>query len=163
MRRAHKIDLSDDERRELTRLARGRRTAARLIERAQIVLQAATGKENKDIASDLGITPNTVTRWRTRFVTLRIAGIEKDLPRGGRPPKQRQQLESRIIAKTTQETPANATHWSTRSLAKELGTTQSLVCRVWAANGLKPHLERTFKVSNDPDFESKLIDVVGLT
>jgi transposase len=162
MRRAPEIGLTADERKKLTQMARGRRTQARLIERAQIVLQAAEGKENREIAKGLGIMPKTVTRWRTRFSIMRVAGIEKDLPRGGRPPTQRRQLESRIITKTTQETPANATHWSTRSLAKELKTTQSLVWRVLVANGLKPHLERTFKVSNDPDFENKLIDVVGL-
>jgi len=162
MRRAPTIELTDGERKRLTQLARGRRIQARLIERARIVLQAAEGKENREIAKDLKIMPKTVSRWRTRFATKRIAGIEKDLPRGGRPSTQRRQLESRIIAKATQETPANATHWSTRSLAKALGATQSLVWRVLVANGLKPHLERTFKISNDPDFESKLIDIVGL-
>jgi transposase len=162
MRRAPRIDLSEDERKELMRLIRGRRTEARLIERAQIVIEASTGKENQEIAKLLQVTPGTVGRWRTRFAAMRISGIEKDRPRGGRPSSVRQSLQSRIVAKTTQETPTNATHWSSRSLAKLLGTNQSLVCRVWRANGLKPHLERTFKVSNDPDFEKKLVDVVGL-
>lgn len=162
MRRAPTVELTVDEQRKLKQWARGRRTPARLVQRARIVLLGASGKENKDIAEELEIMPNTVGRWRTRFAESGLAGIEMDSPRGGRPSTQRQQLESSIIAKTTQETPANATHWSTRMLAKELGTTQSMVQRVWAANGLKPHLERTFKVSNDPDFEQKLVDVVGL-
>src|SRR5690606_14997597 len=81
--------------------------------------------------------------------------------RGGRP-RQREAIESEIIRKTTQEKPANATHWSTRTLAQALGVTQSLVHRVWKANGLRPHMVRTFKISNDPKFEEKLVDVVGL-
>ena len=99
---------------------------------------------------------------RRRFESDRPLLIEKDLPRGGRPRNQREQLESEIIRKTTQETPRNATHWSTRTLAKELGVTQSMIHRVWKANGLKPHLIRTFKLSRVPHFEEKLIDVVGL-
>jgi transposase len=122
---------------------------------------AADGKANYNIAEELELKPHTVGRWRNRFSEGRVAGIEKDLPRGGRP-RQRDEIESRIIRKTTQETPANATHWSTRMLAEELGVTQSMVHRVWKANGLRPHQIRTFKVSRDPDFETKLIDVVGL-
>ena len=105
---------------------------------------------------------HTVGRWRKRFAEQGIDGIEKDLPRGGRPRRQREGIESEIIRRTTQETPQNATHWSTRSLAKELGISQSMVHRVWKANGLKPHRVRTFKLSRDPNFEEKLLDVVGL-
>jgi transposase len=127
-----------------------------------MILFAAEGMSNKGIAMEMGGKAHTVGRWRSRFAELRLAGIEKDLPRGGRPRDQREQLESEIIRKTTQETPRNATHWSTRTLAKELGVTQSMIHRVWKANGLKPHLVRTFKLSRDPHFEEKLIDVVGL-
>lgn len=122
---------------------------------------AGGGSSNQDIAEELRIKPHTVGRWRNRFAEHRLSGIEKDLPRGGRPRK-RESIESEIIRKTTQETPANATHWSTRTLAKAMGITQSMIHRVWTANGLKPHMVRTFKLSKDPNFEKKLIDVVGL-
>ena len=95
---------------------------------------AAKGKQNKDVASELGLDRSIVGRWRSRFAQQGLAGIEKE-----------------IIKKTTQETPRCATHWSRRSLAKKLGLSQSMVHRVWKANGLEPHLARTFKVSNDPD------------
>ncbi len=117
---------------------------------------------NKDIAVELGIRPNTVVRWRSRFADRGLPGIEKDAPRGGRWPTKREQVARVIIEKTTQETPANATHWSTRTLAAALGIDKSMVQRVWKANGLKPHLVRTFKVSHDPHFVEKLVDVVGL-
>jgi len=162
MRRAIAIELSDCERTMLQRWARGRSTPTRLVQRAKIVLAAAAGRENHDIATDLGTDPHTVSRWRKRFAQLRCAGLEKDAPRGGRPPKAQQALAAEIVRKTTQETPENATHWSTRSLAKALGTTHSLVHRVWQATNLKPHLVKTFKVSNDPQFVEKLVDVVGL-
>lgn len=103
----------------------------------------------------------TVSWWRRRFAAQRIAGIEKDAPRGGRP-KTSKGMARLIIEKTTREHPANATHWSTRTLAKELGTSPSMVQRVWKANGLKPHLTRTFKLSTDRHFVGKLLDVVGL-
>jgi transposase len=162
MRRACTITLTDDDRATLQRWSRSRSIEARLVERARIVLLAAEGRENKDIAGELGVTRATVGRWRDRFADRGIAGIEKDAPRGGRPPKSRDELAGKIVEMTTQQKPANATHWSTRSLAEALGTNRSMVNRVWRANGLKPHLARTFKVSNDPHFAEKLIDVVGL-
>jgi transposase len=162
MRRACKITLSDADRMTLERWSRGRCTQARLVTRARVVLSAAEGKENKDIAAELKISRGAVARWRDRFDELGVAGLEKDAPRGGRPPKARDDLVGRILEMTTQRKPANATHWSTRTLAKALGTNHSLVSRVWRANGLKPHLSKTFKVSNDPQFAEKLIDVVGL-
>jgi transposase len=162
MRRACVITLTDEDRATLERWSRARSSEARLVERARIVLLAGEGRENKDIAAELGITRATVGRWRDRFAARGIAGIEKDAPRGGRPPKDRDDLVRRIIEMTTQRKPANATHWSTRTLAEALGTNRSLVNRVWRANGLKPHLSRTFKVSNDPNFAEKLADVVGL-
>src|SRR3954447_5889416 len=162
MRRACQITLSAEDRSTLERWARGRSTQARLVTRARIVLAAAQGKENKDIAAELSISRGAVARWRDRFAASDIAGIEKDARRGGRPPKERQDLVRRIIEMTTQQKPANATHWSTRTLAEVLGTNRSLVNRVWRAHGLKPHLCHTFKVSNDPLFVEKLIDIVGL-
>ena len=162
MRVAPTIILTEEQSKQLKRWSRGRSTAVRLSQRARIVLLAAEGKLNQEIAAEVGVTEGTVGRWRHRFAELGLRGIEKDLPRGGRKPTRRSRIEREIIKKTTQEKPANATHWSTRSLADELGTTQSMVHRVWQANGLKPHLVQTFKLSNDPRFEEKLIDVIGL-
>ncbi len=163
MRRACGITLSDADRTTLERWSRGRSTQARLVTRARVVLAAAAGKENKDIATDLRISRGAVARWRIRFAESGIAGLEKDAPRGGRPPKARDDLVRRIIEMTTQQKPANATHWSTRALAEALGANRSLVNRVWRANGLKPHLCRTFKLSNDPHFVEKLIDAAACT
>jgi transposase len=162
MREAVTIVLTDEERVTLSKWARGRSTPARLVQRARIVLGAAEGRENKEIAAELGCTRRTVGTWRNRFATDRLTGIERDAPRSGRTPAVRAALEAEIIRKTTQETPPNATQWSTRSLAKVLGCDDTLVHRVWRDNGLKPHLTKTFKVSNDPQFTEKLVDVVGL-
>ena len=162
MRVAVSIALTKDERTVLQRWARGRRTPARLVLRAKVVLLAAAGRLNKEIAAELGTYPNVVGRWRKRFAEQRLAGIEQDAPRGGRKPTVRDRVARRIIEATTQTRPSSATHWSTRTLAKELGVSRSMVHRVWQANGLKPHRVRTFKVSNDPRFVEKLVDVVGL-
>ena len=117
MRVAVAITLSDAERTELERWARGRSVPARQVLRAQIVLLAAAGKRNQEIAAELGIEQLTVGRWRKRFAAQRLAGIEKDAPRGGRKPKLRESVVRKIIDATTQRKPKNATHWSTRSLA----------------------------------------------
>jgi transposase len=162
MRVAATVTLTADQKATLQRWSRGRTTPARLVRRARIVLLAAEGRENIEIARELGVERTIVGRWRKRFVAQGLSGIEKDAPRGGRPATKRQQVAQRILETTTQRKPANATHWSTNSLAKELGVSQSMVSRVWRANGLKPHLVRTFKVSNDPHFVEKLRDVVGL-
>ena len=162
MRVAQKIVVTEEERVMLERWKRGRTTPARLVLRATIVLLAADGQQNREIALHLGIMPRTVSRWRTRFAAARLTGIKADLPRSGGPATARQRLEPEIVRMTTQEKPANATHWSTRSLAKALGTNESMVRRVWRAKGFKPHLSRPFKVSTDPHFEEKLRDVVGL-
>ena len=162
MRVAPNIKLTKKERMTLQCWSQGRRISVRQRDRARMTLFAADGRSNKEVATEMGVKAHTVGRWRSRFAEWRLAGIEKDLPRGGRPRNQREQLESEIIRKTTQETPKNATHWSTRTLAKELGVSQSMIHRVWKANGLKPHMVRTFKLSRDPHFAEKLIDVVGL-
>ena len=162
MRVARTIELTDLERNTLTKWSRGRSTPARLVLRAKIVLRAADGRLNKDIAAELNTSKKTVSLWRTRFADRRLKGIEKDAPRGGRSPNVRAKFEAEIIHRTTQETPANATHWSTRSMAKAVGCKQSMVSRIWRDNGLKPHRTKTFKVSNDPRFAEKLVDVVGL-
>lgn len=162
MRIAPVITLSLGDRRTLERYSRGRSTPARLVLRARIVLAAAEGKDNKTIAAELGVNRQLVGKWRNRFAAQGLGGIEKDAPRGGRPPAARAALETKIIEFTTQKKPKNATHWSCRTLAAELGTTRSMINRVWRDHNLKPHLSRTFKVSNDPHFIEKMTDVVGL-
>lgn len=162
MRVAKQVVLTDEERKTLTKWSRGRSTPARVVLRAKIVLLAAAGRLNKDIAAELATSPKTVCLWRSRFVEQRLVGIQKDAPRGGRTPDVRAKFEAEIIRRTTQETPPNRTHWSTRLMAKAVGCKQSMVSRVWRDNGLKPHLTKTFKVSNDPQFAEKLVDVVGL-
>jgi len=162
MRVACKITITDEERRTLVRWSRGRRTPARLVMRAKIVLLAAEGKQNKDIGPKVCTDQQTVSRWRRRCAEKGLGGIEKDAPRGGRRPTRRDQVARMIIERTTQTKPKNATHWSVRSLARELGVSESMVARVWRANGLKPHLSRPFKLSNDPHFAEKLTDIVGL-
>lgn len=162
MRVACTIVLTADERKTLERWARGRSTPARLVLRAGIVLRAAGGIMNKDIGQELGIPQETVTRWRNRFAQQRVPGIEKDAPRGGRPPTQRNQVARTIVDRTLHTVPAHATHWTVRTMAKATGVSRCMVHRVWQANRLKPHLVRTFKLSNDPHFVEKLVDVVGL-
>jgi transposase len=156
------IELTDEERQRLSRWSRGKTTPARLVSRASIILLAADGRLSKEIAVELGIPEKTVCKWRRRFVLGRVSGIEKDAPRGGRKPTVRSKLEAKILSKTTQETPPDATQWSVRSMASALGVSKSTVQRVWRDNGLKPHRTRTFKVSNDPQFAEKLVDIVGL-
>lgn len=162
MRTAPTIQLSEEDRAMLERWSRGRRIPVRQALRARIVLLAATGIENGEIAIRLGTSRPTVGLWRRRFAKSGISGIERDAPRGGRPPKKRAELVAEILRKTTQELPRHATHWTTRSLARELGTNQTLIHRVWKAHGLQPHRTRSFKLSKDPHFEEKLLDVVGL-
>jgi transposase/DNA-binding MarR family transcriptional regulator len=162
MRIAQQIELTENEFKTLTSWSRGRRIATRLMKRAKIVLMAAEEQQNKTIAELLRIDRRQVSRWRRRFVEKRLAGIEKDLPRGGRKAKKREQMTALIIETTTQSKPSNATHWSVRTLAKKLGIDKSMVHRVWQASGLKPHLAKTFKVSRDKKFVEKVIDVVGL-
>ena len=162
MRIAPNVTIKDEDRQTLERWSRGRRTPARLVLRAGIVLQAAEGIANHVIAEKLGTDRLLVGKWRRRFVERGLAGIEKDAPRGGRPPVARKVMTTRIIEWTTRKKPKNATHWSCRTLASELGTSRAMVNRVWQANGLKPHLHRMFKVSNDRRFIEKVVDVVGL-
>jgi len=157
------ITVSDEDRKVLLRWSRGRSTPTRLVRRAQIVLRAADGWLNQTIAAELGVREKTVGLWRRRFAEQGTAGIEKDASGRGRPATvQRSAVETTVIRKTTRERPPNATHWSTRTMAAELGISPASVQRIWKRNGLKPHLIRTFKVSNDPHFAEKLEDVVGL-
>ena len=159
MRVAPVVVLSKEQEGELTKLARSNRTSVRLSQRARIVLLAAQGLQNKDMAEELGVGRVQVSRWRARFVQFGLEGIERDLPRGAPPTKVDVQ---RLVELTTQSKPEAATHWSTRKMGAVLSVSASTVMRHWQANGLKPHIVRGFKVSRDPLFVEKLEDIVGL-
>jgi len=159
MRVAAEIVLTNEEHVELSKLVRSKCTSVRLAQRARIVLLAADGMQNKDIAEQLGVGRVQVSRWRERYARSRLAGIERDLPRGAPPVKVD---AARLVELTTQAKPVAATHWSTRMMAAELGVSASTVMRHWHAHGLKPHIVRGFKVSRDPKFVEKLEDIVGL-
>ncbi len=159
MRVAPEIVLTDEEHAELTKLVRSGLSSVRLVQRARIVLLAADGMQNKNIARQLGVGRVQVSRWRERYAESRLAGIERDLPRGAPPVKVD---VARLVELTTQTKPEAATHWSTRKMAAELGVSAASVSRHWRATGLKPHVVRGFKISRDPRFVEKLEDIVGL-
>lgn len=162
MRVAPAVQLIAEQREELLQTARGRSLPARQVERARIILLASEGKQDREIAKELGITPKKVARWRKRYLTAGWKGLEKDAPRPGRTPKITPAVIRDVVEKTTQHTPDNATHWSTRTMAAATGLSDSSVLRIWHAHGLKPHLLDTFKVSRDPLFTEKLETIVGL-
>src|SRR3974390_417291 len=161
MRVAEPIVLKEETRRSLERHARGRSTPARVVMRSRIVLSAAEGLQNNQIAAQMGIAPRTVSLWRGRFLQLGLEGLLKDAARPGRKPSISAGIVSRVIEKTTQSRPAHATHWSRSTMAREVGISDSTVGRIWKANGLKPHRIDSFKISNDPEFASKLEAIVG--
>jgi transposase len=132
------------------------------VERARIVLLAAAGWQDRQIAAKLKITSAKAARWRNRFLDGGLAALDKDAPRPGRTPIITPAKVQEVIRKTTREKPNNATHWSTRSMAAVAGLSEKSVRRIWHKHGLKPHLVRTFKVSNDPEFAQKLEAIVGL-
>jgi transposase len=132
------------------------------MQRAQIVLMAADGVLNKDIAQQLGTTRPTVQLWRQRFLALRLPGLQKDAPRPGRIPSITSEKITQVVEATLHSTPTNATHWSTRSMANVQGISEATVRRIWRQHNLKPHLMKTFKLSRDKQFVQKLHDVVGL-
>lgn len=162
MRFAPRVVLKAKEREQLEKWSRGRSTPARLVLRSKIILDAAKGFENRHIAERLGTRQNTVSLWRRRFVAYGLEGIGKDAPRQGRKPKISQKKIDEIIDRTLHTKPKGATHWSTRTLAKEVGVSRSTVNRVWRSHRLQPHRERSFKLSSDPEFNEKVRDVVGL-
>ena len=162
MRVARSIDLTPAQRELLEQKARGRSLPARQVERARIVLRAADGWQDKQIAAELGITPQKAARWRRRYLQSGMAALEKDAPRPGRPRRITAAKIKQIIDKTSRKKPTAATHWSTRTMAAAVSVSEATVRRIWQANGLKPHLARTFKVSNDPQFAEKLESFVAL-
>jgi len=162
MKTTKPIILSPQERSKLDAWARGRSLPLRLVQRARIIRMAADGIQNKDIAHELAISRPTVQLWRQRFLAFRLAGIEKDAPRPGRIPEIPAKKVQAVVEATLHTTPPNATHWSSRSMAKVQGISDATIRRIWNQHNLKPHLLRTFKVSRDKHFVEKLYDVVGL-
>src|SRR5271169_155537 len=162
MRTAPSIELSSEQRTALQRLARQRSAPARVVERARVVLLAAEGLENKQIARRMGITPEKAARWRKRFLESGIAALEKDAPRPGRTRTITDRRVKKVLEMTLQQKPANATHWSTRTMAAAASISEASVRRIWHAHGLKPHLVRAFKLSRDIRFAEKLETIVGL-
>jgi transposase len=159
--KAVEIALSDAEREQLESWARRRKSAQALAQRSRIVLAAATGKPNTEIAVELGVGRPMVTKWRSRFAEGRLDALV-DEPRPGRPRTISDAQVEEVIVKTLESTPKDATHWSTRSMATEAGLSQSAVSRIWRAFGLAPHRTETWKLSKDPLFVEKVRDVVGL-
>ena len=162
MRVAPPVVLTEDQEQTLQQWSRGRSLPARQVERARVVLLAAAGKQDLEIAAEIGISNQKAARWRKRFLKMGLAGLEKDAPRPGRTPTITPAKVQQVIRKTTQEKPPNATQWSTRSMAEVAGVSEKSVRRIWHKHGLKPHLARTFKISNDPEFAEKLEAIIGL-
>ncbi len=162
MRRAVEIKLSESETATLEKLKRGRRVSVRLAERAAIVLHAAAGLQNQQIAEIMGITRQKAGRWRGRYAELGLAGIEKDAPRPGRRRRIGDDQRAEVVRKTLHETPEGQTHWSRATMAAATGLSDSTIGRIWREHGLKPHRVRSFKLSTDPRFVQKLKDIVGL-
>ena len=155
------LALTEEERATLSRWARRRTSSQALALRCRIVLACAQGHSNAAVAERLGVSKPTVTKWRARFLTRRLEGLA-DEPRPGAARTITDQRVDQVLVATLETTPADATHWSTRSLARHLGMSQSAISRIWRAFGLKPHLVDTFKLSTDPQFIEKVRDVVGL-
>src|SRR4051812_47696164 len=129
--------------------------------RSRIVLASADGGTNVEVAARLGVARATVAKWRSRFALFRLDGV-LDEPRPGRPRSITDDMVEQVITKTLESTPKDATHWSTRSMAAEVGLNQTAVSRIWRAFGLQPHRTETWKLSKDPLFVDKVRDVVGL-
>lgn len=162
MRHAIVIKLSLDEKSLLEQVVRSGKSAQRQVERSRVVLLAAAGRTNEQIGAELGITRQKAARWRDRFAALRMAGITADRPGRGRKAVITAAQRVAVVEKTTQQVPAGHTHWSMRTMARATGLGATTIGEIWRAHGLKPHLARTFKVSNDPRFVEKLEDIVGL-
>ena len=161
MPRLKPVTLTDDERSKLAAWTRRPTTAQRLALRARIILAAADGRTNTAIATDLRVTLPTVGKWRQRFLDRRLDGLT-DEPRPGPPRTITDARVEEVVTTTLESKPSNATHWSTRGMARQAGLSQTAISRIWRAFGLKPHRAETFKLSADPYFVEKVRDVVGL-
>jgi transposase len=155
------IELSEGERVQLEAWARRPNSAQALAQRSRVVLLAAEGLNNTQIAERLGVHRPMVRKWRARFAEHRLEGLT-DEPRPGQPRKITDAMVEEVITKTLESTPRDATHWSTRSMAKEVGLNQTAVSKIWRAFGLQPHRQDSWKLSKDPQFIDKVRDVVGI-
>ncbi len=153
--------LSTEERLVLERLANRRKSAQAMAMRARIVINCAKGDTNRDVAAALGVSEAMVGKWRRRFVEHRLDGLSDD-PRPGAPRTVTDDQVEAVVVKTLEEKPTDATHWSTRSMAKEMGMSRTTINRIWNAFGLQPHRSESFKLSTDPFFIEKVRDIVGL-
>lgn len=155
------VVLSDEERSVLAGWSRRRKTAQALALRSRIVLRCAEGATIGEVAREVGVSRNTVSKWRSRFVSGRLEGLS-DESRPGRPRVITDEQVEQVVTATLEQTPGSDTHWSTRSMAAATGMSQSAISRIWRAFGLKPHAIETWKLSTDPQFVDKVRDVVGL-
>ena len=162
MQKADALEMTPEDRRQLEAWARSKTIPARVVERSRILLLLAEGTGIRPAADRLRVGYNTVRRWRDRFLVAGCPGIEHDAPGRGMKPVITEERKAEIVRMTTQEKPGNATHWSLSRMAQATGLSTFAVWKIWKANGLKPHLVRTFKVSNDPRFSEKVEDIVGL-
>lgn len=160
-RQLEPLTLKKKERQALERWAGRRKTSQALALRSRIVLECGRGASNLEVADKLEVSRLTVGKWRKRFLEHRLEGL-LDEPRPGAPRKVMDEDVERVLTKTLESTPRDATHWSTRSMAKAVGLSQSTVSRIWRAFSLQPHRAETFKLSNDPLFVEKVRDIVGL-
>jgi len=156
------IILESAEQATLETWSRSRSLPLRQVQRGKIILMAAGGVSNQDIAATLGLSRPTIQLWRERFLALRLAGLEKDAPRPGRRHRIAPAKIKAVVEATLHTKPQNATHWSTRSMAKAQHLSEASIRRIWRMHNLKPHLTETFKLSRDKNFVEKLTDVVGL-
>ena len=161
MRTAAPVRLNPEQRTAPERIARQRSLHARLVERTPFVLHAGESLENKQIPAQMGIMTKKVAPRRSRFLDGGIAALAKNTSRPGRTRTITNSRMKHVVEMTLHREPANATHWSTRTMAASIRISEASVRRIWRAHGLKPHLTRTFKLSRDPEFSAKLENIVG--